>query len=131
MPYRSVRFAKHHLHIAKLALTIMRTASLVYFNEQNFGSCAPEVLMCIGIFIGQLEGRPMSAMKLAQYIGMPRATVIRKLTELMSRGLVERYGRSAYLLPLQEVNRHDVFSAVTMLVREIQTASTELSKLDK
>ncbi|WP_367949109.1 helix-turn-helix domain-containing protein [Paraburkholderia sp. NMBU_R16] len=53
--------------------------------------------MC-AVAIGDLEGRPLTAYKLAQYIGMPRPTVIRKLASMTCAGLVERDARRRYLL---------------------------------
>lgn len=47
--------------------------------------------MCVGI--GDFEGKPFTAAKLAVYMDMPRATVIRRLAQLQKAGVVVRNGR--------------------------------------
>ncbi|KVR94057.1 hypothetical protein WK28_14340 [Burkholderia vietnamiensis] len=59
-------------------------------RERRFASNAPDVLLICAVAIGDLEARPMTAFKLAQYIGMLRPTVIRRLASMVRAGLVVR-----------------------------------------
>jgi Mn-dependent DtxR family transcriptional regulator len=56
------------------------------------------VLILMGVMIGEAEGKLLSAYKLAGFIGIPRATVMRRLARLQRDGLVERDHRKAYSL---------------------------------
>ncbi|NVH69332.1 helix-turn-helix transcriptional regulator [Burkholderia pseudomallei] len=76
----------------------MRQLSIALLRERRFASRAGDVLLLVGVAIGDLEARPMTAFKLAQYIGMPRPTVIRRLARMARAGLVVRDGRGRYEL---------------------------------
>ncbi|MCQ8223567.1 helix-turn-helix domain-containing protein [Burkholderia pseudomallei] len=74
----------------------MRQLSIALLRERRFASRAGDVLLLVGVAIGDLEARPMTAFKLAQYIGMPRPTVVRKLARMARAGLVVRDRRGRY-----------------------------------
>ncbi|MDT9046471.1 helix-turn-helix domain-containing protein [Escherichia coli] len=114
----------------RLTIDMVRLAYSAYFSDDNFSSHADLVLLCMAVGIGQLEGRPMSASKIAQYIGMPRVTVLRKLADLRARGLIERPTRRAYTLGSLEVPGPKHSRIIAALQRRVHEASTELSKLD-
>ncbi|WP_167810498.1 helix-turn-helix domain-containing protein [Ralstonia pseudosolanacearum] len=76
----------------------MRALSIALLRERRFASRAGDVLLLVGVAIGDAEGKPMTAYKLAQYIGMPRPTVIRRLARMARDGLVRRDGRGRYSL---------------------------------
>ncbi|WP_247394043.1 helix-turn-helix domain-containing protein [Ralstonia pseudosolanacearum] len=79
-----------HLH---RVLEDMRALSMVLLRERRFASHAGDVLLLIGVAIGDLEAKPMTAYKLADYVGMPRGTVLRRLAMLRRAGLVDKDGR--------------------------------------
>lgn len=74
----------------------MRKLSIALLRERRFASHAGDVLLLVGVVIGDLEAKPMTAYKLASYVGMPRGTVIRKLARMARAGLVMRDGRGRY-----------------------------------
>ncbi|MDO3553089.1 helix-turn-helix domain-containing protein [Ralstonia pseudosolanacearum] len=71
----------------------MRALSMVLLRERRFASHAGDVLLLIGVAIGDLEAKPLTAYKLADYVGMPRGTVLRRLAMLRRAGLVDKDGR--------------------------------------
>ncbi|KWH53854.1 helix-turn-helix domain-containing protein [Burkholderia anthina] len=74
----------------------MRQLSIALLRERRFASRAGDVLLLVGVAIGDLEARPMTAYKLASYVGMARPTVIRRLARMARAGLVRRDGRGRY-----------------------------------
>ncbi|WP_423191998.1 helix-turn-helix domain-containing protein [Cupriavidus sp. H18C2] len=76
----------------------MRHLSFALLRERRFASNAGDVLLLVGVAIGDLEARPMTAYKLAAYVGMPRGTVLRRLAMLGRAGLVAKDGRRRYSL---------------------------------
>jgi hypothetical protein len=72
--------------------------------QEQFGSRANLLLIGIAIYLGTIEGRPLTASKLAAYVGMPRASVIRRLGILCRRGAVERKG-AVYRTPQDRLER--------------------------
>ncbi|WP_210772682.1 helix-turn-helix domain-containing protein [Ralstonia pseudosolanacearum] len=83
----SKRTPLHH------AIDTMRALSLALLRERRFASRAGDVLLLVGVAIGDLEAKPMTAYKLADYVGMPRGTVLRRLAMLRRAGLVDKDGR--------------------------------------
>ncbi|MBR7958910.1 helix-turn-helix transcriptional regulator [Burkholderia vietnamiensis] len=76
----------------------MRALSIVLLKEHRYASQAGDVLLVCAVAISDAEGKPMTAYKLAQYIGMPRPTVIRRLANMVRAGLVVRDRRGRYAL---------------------------------
>ncbi|RAQ10244.1 hypothetical protein DPR02_15560 [Burkholderia cepacia] len=74
----------------------MRQLSIALLRERRFASRAGDVLLLVGVAIGDLEAKPMTAYKLESYVGMPRPTVIRRLAKMARAGLVRRDGRGRY-----------------------------------
>lgn len=54
--------------------------------------------MIAAVIIGQVEGRPMPAAKLAEYAGMARPSAARRLRELQSSGIVTALDGGQYVL---------------------------------
>ncbi|MCW0101048.1 helix-turn-helix domain-containing protein [Burkholderia pseudomallei] len=80
------------------ALDDMRALSWMLLRERRFASNAPDVLLICAVAIGDLEAKPLTAYKLADFIGMPRPTVIRRLAAMARSGLMERDSRRRYVL---------------------------------
>jgi hypothetical protein len=53
-----------------------------------------DVVITAAVTVGTIEGRPMSAAKIAHYTGMPRATVLRRLKRLIQQGYISRKGNT-------------------------------------
>jgi CRP-like cAMP-binding protein len=117
------------LLIGRLFLDLTR--QLGQFNgESNWGSRADMLLIVTGVFIGHAEGKPMSAHKLSTYVGMPRATVTRKLQTLAAEGVVEAQG-SKWRLTQAFAQSEELLSLVAQLEQTIRSTATMLSRLDK
>ena len=78
------------------AVDDMRALSMVLLGQHRFASHAGDVLLLAAVAIGDMEQRPMTAYKLAAYVGMPRGTVLRRLARMARAGLVARDGRRRY-----------------------------------
>lgn len=57
--------------------------------QEYFGSRTGDMLIRSAVYLSTIEGQPMTAAKLATYVGIPRPTVIRRLRRLERRGIVE------------------------------------------
>lgn len=111
-------------------IDMMRGAYTAYFDDDNLASNSDLLLLCMAVGVGQMEGKPMSALKLAQYIGMPRPTAMRKLAELQALGLIQRPTRSKYTFGILETPSPVHARVIAALDRRVRDASTELSRLD-
>ena len=112
----SERFA---LASAYIALTRVMVDSV--FGKKP----ADHSMLLIGaaIMVGHAEGKPMSATKIAQYIDLPRSTVIRKLNQFLNAGVIARHG-NMYLLSAERAGNQTKY--VTEAMRIFRIAETRL-----
>ncbi|KWN15868.1 hypothetical protein WM21_11880 [Burkholderia ubonensis] len=87
------------------SIETMRALSWALLRERRFGARAGDVLILMGVMIGEAEGKPLSAYKLAYLVGMPRPTVIRRLARLTRDGLVMRDHLKRYALADKALRR--------------------------
>ncbi len=116
--------------VARLHLDLARTMARLYLGTELYGTHSDEVILCCAILIGQTERRPMTAAKLADYAGMPRPTVVRKLRALESRGMVVMVDNAA-TLSIDRVNHFIPPGTIRQaLGAHIRSVEAELSKMD-
>jgi biotin operon repressor len=94
-------------YVASLAtLGILRIANRTRFNgtDSDLSRNLDCIVIAMGIMVGEFEERPMTAHKLAAYLGIPRATIARKLRRLKRIGVVVERGanRHLQLVPLKD-----------------------------
>jgi hypothetical protein len=87
---------RERLSIARLYVAMTRTLHEVTFpqSESGYGAELESLLVALCVFIGDAEGRPMSASKIAIYAGLPRASVYRRLERLAKQKKIIRVGRA-------------------------------------
>jgi hypothetical protein len=117
--------------IAKLLLNMMQAAARLFLQSETAASDADCVLLCAAVYIGQCERRPMTAGKLADFIGMPRPTVNRKLGQLKKRGVVFHNSRQQWCITSgnPEIARRIAVS-IDALLPLVHSAAAKLSKMD-
>lgn len=126
----SVRLKPQRVIICKLAIDLMREIAAAYIDSDRAAVVADEILICLAVCVGYLERRPLTAAKAAEFVGMPRATAIRKLASLEQRGFVLRAAGGKFTLPSALMNSPTVVECVRSLERAIHKASRDLSKVD-
>lgn len=112
--------------VAKLTLDILRAFGEAHFRTERFGSRADDLLLYAGLFIGQTEGRPLNASKLAAYAGQSRSSVTRRLNSWLKAGLVERDGRT-YRLAASVMHTRAVAKASRAAQKRVLAAAKALA----
>jgi hypothetical protein len=90
------QISKHDLSVirittAKLTLGVLQTLNRARFQRSgDLGANLDMIVIGLGIYIGQHEGRPFTTAKLALYLGMKRPTVHRRIKQLVEAGIVQR-----------------------------------------
>jgi len=81
--------------VYRMLIDIMREYHSGYGHvNEPFGTRVETLFIAACVALGDLEGKPFSASKVAAYLGVPRSTVIRKLEKLeKAGGLVYRTDR--------------------------------------
>jgi DNA-binding transcriptional ArsR family regulator len=115
---------------ARLAIDFVRVVSEVLLRDPRITSAAGDTVLCGALFIGQVEKKPMTATKLAEYIGLPRPTVVRRLGVLKAHGIaVQLSGGRWRLNDCREIEAR--LSAVQCAhTRMLRRACQQLSILD-
>jgi hypothetical protein len=87
---------RERLKIVRLYLALTRAISELAFPQaaNSFGAEIETLLVMLCVFIGDAEGRPMTASKIAIQAGLPRASVYRRLERLTRLKKVVRVGRN-------------------------------------
>jgi hypothetical protein len=94
---RKIKKEQQRLVLSRLMIDLMRTVHGTYAPENEpFGIRLETFFIGLCVAMGDLEGKPFSAAKIATYMQVPRTTVIRRLDQLNSWGLIERRGRRYY-----------------------------------
>ncbi len=128
MPNRKLQ--KETLIVCRLLVSIVRTTAAIFEDGHTFSHTVPDVLLCAAIFIGEAEGRPMTAGKVATYIGMPRPTVLRRITALIDLGHVSRDPDGTLRMIRNTGNIVRERAATVENLQHINRAVLALSKMD-
>ena len=117
---------------ARLIVDLIRTVAAVCLVDNDAAVASDLVMMCAALFVGQAEGRPMTASNIADYIGMPRPSVVRKLQLLHMRGIVAQSSKRGWRLATDHSEiALRAASAIAANAQQITKAAHALSKLDK
>jgi len=86
--------------ICRLMIDLMRDVHGAYApKSEPFGTRIEAFFIALCVAIGDLDGRPFSVSKIASYMRVPRATVMRRLERLQEWGLVRRHGHHYFMQP--------------------------------
>ena len=125
-----IKNARQRLVLCRLMIDIMRSVHDAYAPaSEPFGARVETFFIGLCVAIGDTDGKPFSVAKIAAYMRVPRTTVIRRLDQLQSWGLIDRQGRRYYLheTTLNSANGMRTYQQVR---RILSRATKELSILD-
>jgi hypothetical protein len=93
-----IKKERQRLVICRLIVNVMRTVHGAYAPvSEPFGTRIETAFIGFCVAIGDMDGKPFSVAKIAAYMRVPRTTVIRRLDQLQSWGVIDRRGRHYYL----------------------------------
>ena len=125
-----IKNARQRLVLCRLMIDIMRSVHDAYAPaSEPFGARLETFFIGLCVAIGDIDGKPFSVAKIAAYMRVPRTTVIRRLDQLQSWGLIDRRGRHYYLheTTLNSANGMRTYQQVRCI---LSRATNELSILD-
>jgi hypothetical protein len=94
----AIRMARQRLVLCRLMIEIMRSLHGTYApKNEPFGTRLETFFIGLCVALGQFEQKPFSVTKIAAFMHVPRTTVIRRLEQLQSWGLVQRQGKKYYM----------------------------------
>jgi DNA-binding IclR family transcriptional regulator len=111
-------------------INVMRDLHVTYAPaSEPFGGRLETFFIGLCVALGQFEERPFSVTKIAAYMGVPRTTVIRRLDQLQSWGLIYRQGRH-YYMDEKALNSLLGMRSYRQIRRLLHKATDELTVLD-
>jgi DNA-binding IclR family transcriptional regulator len=111
-------------------LELMHRVSMRVLRSELYASSSADLLLCLVVWVGQAENKPMTSAKAAQFAGMPRPTAIRRLHELERKKIVTKRPDGKWLLNTDSLGVQPRIRDILANVQSIHRASAELSKLD-
>lgn len=117
--------------VARSVLDILREVGRINFGDARVGETVEDSMVISAILIGQSEARLMCASDISEYVGLPRATVVRKLKEVAGHrdiGSVMIGRRKCYFL--KDLNNPEMMGSLAAVLSHIRKLCAELSKLD-
>jgi hypothetical protein len=93
-----IRKARQRLVLYRLMIDVMQTMHRTYAPaSERFGTRLETFFIALCVAIGDIDRKPFCIAKIVDYMRVPRTTVIRKLDQLQSWGLIARRGRYYYM----------------------------------
>lgn len=120
--------ADARLIVARTILQLLRLGHDTYRPGHKFATDLDAVLLIVAIFMGQAEGRPFSASKLAAFLDLPRSTVLRRLKSLEQDGTIERAG-PAYRMPAALAGSPKALRAALRAIDIVARAGADLGQI--
>jgi hypothetical protein len=90
IPRRDTRVRDTRVIVAQLVEHVLRLRHRNYYPELRFMETIEITVILMAIFSAECDGKPLSALGLAKHLEMPRATLLRRLAFLESRGEIRR-----------------------------------------
>ncbi|WP_134497424.1 helix-turn-helix domain-containing protein [Microvirga pakistanensis] len=110
----------------RFLMSLMRL--LTSAKNAPMASGADSILIIGAVAMGQIEGKPFRASKLAEYVGMPRPTLLRRLSNLIEEGWIESTENGQYLLGSEHLNSPLILSLTDQIKNLILEAASDLQK---
>ena len=127
---QKINAARQRLVMIRLMIDAMRSLHGAYAPTQEpFGTRLETFFVGFCVALGDIEGKPFSASKIAAYLHMPRTTVLRRLKRLENWDIVYRHGRRYYIRDTM-LNSLMGIRSYLQIRRMIGRASEELTVLD-
>jgi hypothetical protein len=106
-----------------------------YFKAHGLRFASSIELSIVGraVFMGYAEGKPMGLAQLERFLEMPRATLRRRLRDLMNLGYIERQGNRYVCRPeaLNSPEMHRSIERARKLLFETYAAVREISRAEE
>lgn len=115
--------------VLKLIIDVMRIMSTAVFDGRRSAEVSTDMLLGCAVLVGQAEGHPLNASKVAEFVGVARPTAVRRLMAMVEIGVLERQGR-AFLVPERVANNPRLVASAAELRAMIIKTAAKLSKLD-
>lgn len=127
---QEIKMAAQRLVLARLTMLLGRKMTAAVLGTDEHFDTVQDMVLCKAVFIAQLEGRPLTAAKLAAWVGIPRTTVTRRMQALAERGTVVRDSEGRFTMPVERMNSPEHLARVQRAIAVVKDAAAELTEMD-
>lgn len=91
-------------------LRFYRCLTRIFQTERAYGGDAVDAIILRAVAIGRIEQKPMNISSLADYLGLPRQTVSRRVNRLAARDLIatEKRGNETTVVTTPRATKHSL-----------------------
>lgn len=116
--------------VIRMILDVIRVATEGYLHHTQNPLDAQDFRLCIAAALGQTEGRLMTAAQMGRYVGIPRATAVRRVAGLVSRGILRIDPDSGTVhIPLEILNAEKALKVSSRVQELIHQTCESLAKV--
>jgi CRP-like cAMP-binding protein len=118
--------AHERLILARLEIDLIKTIHKGTLGKRFHKTIAGEVellLIAAAVLIGHVQDTPRNSTDIARQLGIPRATVQRKLGALVKRGTIRVQGRRYLMTDRKPGDDHSYIDLALSLIRNAATKS--------
>ena len=115
--------------VAQVLADVLRLRHRTYYPELRFMETVEITVILMAIFWAECNGKPLTALGLSKHLEMPRATLMRRLSFLASKGEIRR-GAQGLRLNASIFATPSRDEAIRSVRRTIIDAGNALSKVD-
>ena len=123
-----LEFAFAHT-VARMLVDCMHAIHADAYAPKHIGAAFEEMFVSFAIHIGTAEDRPMSATKVAGFLGIPRTNVLRALAQLRKKDIIYSVG-NVYLTNVDRLTKRITPTLIRKQMKTIAQAQAELAKLE-
>lgn len=133
MPYREIKGRNHREVLIRLMFEWLPLVYAIFSDgaTDGWGRHADEMMVFYALLLGTLEGRYVGVQKVSQMTGQPKATVHRRIDEMVKADKVVKSptGRG-YMVRPDIANRPQVIATVSRICHIVAKAGSKLSKME-
>lgn len=115
--------------VARMLVDCVHVIHADAYSPKHIGASLEEMFISFAVHIGTAEDRPMSATKIAGFLGVPRTNVLRALSALKRKGIVYSVG-NVYLTNVDRLAKRITPTLIKKQTKNITRAYAELAKLE-
>ena len=114
--------------LGRMLLDCVRVIHADAYSSRHIGASLVEMYVSFAVHIGTAEGRPMSATKIAGYLGMPRTNVLRALAALKKKDVIYSVG-NVYLTNCDRLTKRITPQLMKKQIKTVARAWAQLTRL--
>lgn len=115
--------------VSSMLVDCIRVIHADAYSQRHIGASLQEMFVSFAVHIGTAEDRPMSATKIAGFLGVPRTNVLRALSALKKKNVIYSVG-NVYFTNIERLGNRITPVLIRKQLKTIARAYAALAKLE-